>query len=143
VQGKQSTSSARCVDAVHTENPVAPIIALSPGGSHMETLFDINARAGLWSTAQGFALFDHFHPCKSLRISHTTEGRFENVQEVRIRPVEQEEKSWCAYEILVLTSHHGDCSDISVRRTLCSLRSVVTQQCVCVWYECLCMYVLE
>jgi hypothetical protein len=143
MQGKQSASSARCVDAAHTENPVAPLIALSPGGTHTETLFDINARAGVWSSAQGFAVFDHFHPCKSLRISHTTEGRFENVQEVRIRRVEQEEKAWCAYEISVLTSHYGDCRDILVRRTPCSLRSVVTKQCVCVCYVCLCMYVLS
>jgi hypothetical protein len=97
---------------------VAPIIAHSPGGVHTASLFDMAVSAGLWSHAQGFAVFDHSHPCFSLRVSHSrgpTQGRYENIQEIQIRPVKQQDTTWCAYEILVLASQDGgDCSDVLV-----------------------------
>lgn len=71
--------------------------------------------AGLWSLSQGFSVFDPLHLCKFLHVSYTTEGRFENIREIRIRPVQQQDIAWCTYEIAVLASQHGDCSDITVR----------------------------
>jgi hypothetical protein len=114
LRGKQSVSSARCIDAAHTETPVAPIIALSPGGTHTANLLNMSASVGLWSPAQGFSVFDIFYPCNLLHVSYTTEGRFENIQEVQIRHVAQEDSAWCAHEISVLASQHGDCSDVLV-----------------------------
>ena len=38
----------------------------------------------------------------------------ETIQEIRIAPVDQQDKVWCAYEMTVLASWHGDCSDVMV-----------------------------
>ena len=111
---KQSKFSIPCIDAVHFEEALNPIVALSPGGVHTARLNDMIVSAGLWSISQGFSVFDPLHLCKFLHVSYTTEGRFENVQEIRIRPVQQQDSSWCTYEIAVLASQHGDCSDITV-----------------------------
>jgi hypothetical protein len=118
--GKQSAGSARCSSAAHTEDAVAPIIALSPGSAHAASLVDMVALPGLWSAAQGFSVFDPIHPCESLHVSYRTDGRFENIQEIRIASVEQQDTAWCSYEISVLASQHGDCSDILVH-CLCAL----------------------
>jgi hypothetical protein len=112
--GKQSASSARCSSATHSEDSVAPIIALSPGGAHVSSLVDMSVQPGLWSAAQGFSIFDPLHHCESLQLSYSTEGRFENIQEIQIASVQQQDKLWCSYEISVLASQHGDCSDIVV-----------------------------
>ena len=99
---KQSKFSIPCIDAVHFEEALNPIVALSPGGVHTARLNDMIVSAGLWSISQGFSVFDPLHLCKFLHVSYTTEGRFENVQEIRIRPVQQQDSSWCTYEIAVL-----------------------------------------
>jgi hypothetical protein len=113
--GKQSKCSTPCIGAIHREDPVAPIIALSPGGAHTQFLSNISVRPGLWSPAQGFSVFDPLYPCTSLRVSYTTNGRFENIQQIDIVSIDQQDKVWCAFEMTVLASLHGDCADVVVR----------------------------
>jgi hypothetical protein len=112
--GMQSTSTLQFSDAVFIEEPVAPIIALTPGSVHAASLPDVAVHAGLWSPAQGFSVFDSMHPCASLGISHETEGRPENIQDVRIRQVFQQDDAWCAHELSVRASRLGDCSNVTV-----------------------------